>query len=91
MLDEDKVTALAEKAGGAAYIFDEDAFVQNYRALTGAFCALYPRYRLSYSYKTNYTPYICRLVKEQGGYAEVVSDMEYELARRLGYGNDEIV
>lgn len=91
MLDEDKVTALAEKAGGAIYIFDEDAFVQNYRALTGAFCALYPRYRISYSYKTNYTPYICRLVKEQGGYAEVVSDMEYELARRLGYGNDEIV
>ena len=91
MLDGNRVTALAEKAGGAVYIFDEDAFVQNYRALTGAFCALYPRYRLSYSYKTNYTPYICRLVKKQGGYAEVVSDMEYELARRLGYSSGGII
>lgn len=91
MLDRDTVTALAEKAGGAVYIFEEDAFVQNYRMLIGAFCTLYPSYRLSYSYKTNYTPYICRIVKELGGYAEVVSDMEYELARRLGYSSDGIV
>ena len=91
MLDGDKVTVLVEKAGGAVYIFDENAFLQNYHILTDAFCALYPRYRLSYSYKTNYTPYICRLIKKQCGYAEVVSDMEYELARRLGYNSGEIV
>ena len=32
------------------------------------------------SYKTNYTSYICKPVKNLGGYAEVVSDMEYQVA-----------
>ena len=52
---------------------------------------IYSNYKVSYSYKTNYTPYICQLVKKLGGYAEVVSDMEYKLAKKIGYSNYEIV
>ena len=73
------------------YVFDRAGFVDNYTALRGAMGAVYPKYEICYSYKTNYTPYICRLVKELGGYAEVVSDMEYTLARKLGYENEKIV
>ena len=73
------------------YVFDRAGFADNYTALRGAMQAVYPKYEICYSYKTNYTPYICRLVKALGGYAEVVSDMEYTLARKLGYEDEKIV
>ena len=57
----DDFKALAETYGTPLYVFDEEEFTDNYRELVGAFQAVYPRYRLSYSYKTNYTPYICAL------------------------------
>ena len=58
------------------YVFDTQGFIENYQALQAAMQQVYPNYRVAYSYKTNYTPYICNLVKSLGGYAEVVSDME---------------
>ena len=73
------------------YVFDTQGFIENYQALQAAMQQVYPNYRVAYSYKTNYTPYICNLVKSLGGYAEVVSDMEYRLARKLGYENSHIV
>ncbi|MBQ7034502.1 MAG: diaminopimelate decarboxylase [Clostridia bacterium] len=73
------------------YVFDESGFIDNYKRLCGAMKKVYPNYMLSYSFKTNYTPYICETVKELGGYAEVVSDMEYKLAKKIGYQNSQIV
>ena len=73
------------------YLFREDLFAENIKRLYDAFRALYPEYKVAYSFKTNYTPYICRLAKDAGCYAEVVSDMEYALARKLGYANAEII
>ena len=73
------------------YCFDEEGFRRNYNDLMSAFRDIYPRYEISYSYKTNYTPYICNVVKSLDGYAEVVSDMEYDLAKKIGYTDDKIV
>ena len=73
------------------YVFQEAAFVENYRRFEACFQRLYPNYRVSYSFKTNYTPYICNLVRTLGGYAEVVSMMEYTLAKKLGYTDDKII
>ncbi len=83
--------AILEKRKTPFYVFDQDGFIENYTALQNAMRAIYPRYKVAYSYKTNYTPYVCELVKGLGGYAEVVSDMEYTLAKKLGYKNDRIV
>lgn len=82
---------LIEKRETPFYVFDAQGFKDNYFALQNAMRNVYPNYTISYSYKTNYTPYICNLVKTFGGYAEVVSDMEYTLAKKLGYSNDKIV
>ncbi len=82
---------LTEKYGSPLYIFDENAFVENYKKLLSSFRAIYPKYNIAYSYKTNYTPYICKLVKTLGGYAEVVSDMEYQLAKKIGYDSKSII
>lgn len=73
------------------YVFEEKDFIENYKNLENAMKRIYSNYKVSYSYKTNYTPYICQLVKKLGGYAEVVSDMEYKLAKKIGYSNYEIV
>lgn len=73
------------------YLFDEQNFLDNMNRLSSAFQSVYPNYHVAYSFKTNYTPYICKLVKENGGYAEVVSDMEYALACKLGFENKKII
>lgn len=88
---EEVIKSLIETNGTPFYLFDEKGFVENYKKLEGTFKKVYPKYQISYSYKTNYTPFVCQLVKSLGGYAEVVSDMEYTLAKKLGYANSQIV
>lgn len=85
------VRALEEAYGLPLYVFSADEFAENFRRFVGTMQASYPNYRLAYSFKTNYTPAICALVKKLGGYAEVVSDMEYRLAKDLGYENAKII
>lgn len=90
-LTEEKVRDLVNKFGSPLYLFHQDEFVENYRHLLSAFRSIYSKYNIAYSYKTNYTPYICKQVKELGGVAEVVSDMEYRLAKRIGYDSKDII
>lgn len=87
----EQIRKLIECNGTPFYLFDEEGFVGNYRELENTFKKVYPNYQICYSYKTNYTPFICNLVKSLGGLAEVVSDMEYTLAKKLGYDNPQIV
>ena len=85
------IDKLVKEYGSPLYIFNEDEFRRNYEHFVNAMSSVYDKYHLSYSYKTNYCPYICKVVKELGGYAEVVSDMEYYFAKKLGYRDDEII
>lgn len=73
------------------YIFDTNGFIANFRALEEAMKRYYPNYIPAYSYKTNYTPFICKTAKDLGAYAEVVSDMELSLALKLGYSPERII
>lgn len=77
--------------GEAFYLLDSVLFRQNFTELKAAFNAVYPRSNIAYSYKTNYTPKLCRIVNEMGGYAEVVSEMELEIARRVGCASNRII
>lgn len=77
--------------GLPCYIFDEMAFCENYQHLLSAMRFWYPKYEIAYSYKTNYAPKLCSIVKEMGGYAEVVSDMEYEIAEAVGYTSERVI
>ena len=87
----ESIQTIEKEYGLPLYVFNRKEFIQNFKELEGVFRAIYPKYNICYSYKTNYTPAICSLVKELGGYAEVVSDMEYELAKCLGYTANRIV
>ena len=77
--------------GSPLYILDEESFINNYIHFERCFKNIYKNYIVSYSYKTNYAPYICRLIRGLGGYAEVVSDMELTIARSIGYPDNHIV
>ena len=78
---------LIKEYGSPLYVFHDAEFIENYEHLCRAMREYYPNYNPGYSYKTNYTPHICKLVKRLGGFAEVVSDMEYSVARAIGYAS----
>lgn len=82
---------LAQEYGSSFYLLNSDGFRQNCAELMQAFGSIYPPFRIAYSYKTNYIPALCRIVNELGGYAEVVSEMEMEIALRCGVQADHII
>jgi diaminopimelate decarboxylase len=77
--------------GSSFYILDVEQFGQNFDELNNTFNKYYPNTRISYSYKTNYTPRLCRTVLEKGGYAEIVSDMEYKIALKVGVPKNKVI
>lgn len=91
LLSNEQVNNLCSIYGSPLYIFHVDDFIENYYNLLNAIRKYYSKYNIAYSYKTNYTPRICKVVKELGGLAEVVSNMEYNLAKKIGYENHNIV
>lgn len=78
-----QILSLAEVHGPSFYLVDIEKFRENFSNLLGAFKTHYSKTKIAYSYKTNYLPNLCAAVDQLGGYAEVVSKMEMELAQRL--------
>lgn len=79
------------QVGNAFYILESDKFIQNYNELKTEFARIHPNFNIAYSYKTNYTPKLCKIVNKLGGFAEVVSDMEMEIALRIGVEPQKII
>ena len=82
---------LCNQYGNAFYLINSVQFKQNFIELKEAFSSIYPKFNIAYSYKTNYTPEFCKIVDQMGGYAEVVSDMEMEIALRIGVDPAKII
>lgn len=91
MFSHTKAKKIEAEFGSPFYIFDETAFRKNYDDIVSAFGKRYPKFVLAYSYKTNYIPYLCGIIKSKGGFAEVVSRLEYDLALKVGQKPDKIV
>ncbi len=82
---------LSQPAADSFYIVDLNKFRDNYRSFLSSFKKRYSNVNIGYSYKTNYMPSLCTIVREEGGYAEVVSDLEYAIARELGVKGERII
>lgn len=91
IVNRDIITGLRKEYGEAFYLLDSEQFRTNFLELKEAFSSIYPNFNIAYSYKTNYTPKFCKIVNELGGYAEVVSEMEMELALRCGVEHSRII
>lgn len=90
-INKTKIEQLRKKYGNAFYLLDSEQFRINFIELRETFRKIYPNFNIAYSYKTNYTPKFCKIVNELGGYAEVVSEMELEIALRVGVKPNRII
>lgn len=90
-MDKQLLFELQKEFGKAFYLLDSKQFRRNFTELKDTFSAFYQNFNIAYSYKTNYTPKLCKIVNELGGYAEVVSDMEMEIALRVGVKPENII
>ena len=90
-LDYAIYTSLANQHGPSFFLLDSRKLRANYRTLYAAFASYYPNIQIGYSYKTNYIPKICRILQDEGAWAEVVSEMEYFAAIKLGTPGDRII
>ena len=73
------------------YILDEQDFVNNIKSFDNALKAKFPKHIIGYSVKTNSLPYVLKLAKDNGCYAEVVSYHEYALALKVGFQPQHII
>ena len=81
----------SEKLQTPFYRVKEKDLLYDIELLKEALTKNWGNFVMGYSVKTNALPWLLCYLKIHGFYAEVVSDMEYDLAKRLGYEDDKIV
>ncbi len=84
------IDELVETYGSPLFVFSEKTLIDRYTALRDALSLRWPKVRMAWSYKTNYLEGICRVFHEQGAWAEVVSEFEYDKALHHGIAPDRI-
>ncbi|MFT7626205.1 MAG: diaminopimelate decarboxylase, partial [Myxococcota bacterium] len=90
-IDGVPVEELMAKYGSPLFVFSEQRLRRRYREVYRAFALRYPKVQFGWSYKTNYLDAVCRIFHEEGAWAEVVSEIEYEMARRNGIPPEHIL
>lgn len=90
-IDHVPVATLIRRHGSPLFVFSERQIRRTYRHLTDIIQMHYPNSEISWSYKTNYLGAVCSIYHQEGARAEVVSGMEYEMARRLGVEGKNII
>ncbi len=83
-IDGVAVEELVSRYGSPLFVFSERTMRARYRELRDAFALRYPKVRIAWSYKTNYLGGVCRVFHDEGAWAEVVSEFEYDKAIELG-------
>ena len=89
--DSTQLTLIANKFGETFFTFNSKVLESNLISLKSAFNEFYKNTTIAYSYKTNYTPYVITIIKNFGGLAEVVSGMEYQIAKSIGVESGQII
>lgn len=91
MLNFKKIPKIESSCQSPFYLCDGRRFSDNFDLITNSFSSRWPKFILAYSYKTNYIPYLCQIIKAKGGWAEVVSRLEYDLALKIGQSPAKII
>lgn len=86
-IDFEYLDRLANKYGTPYYLMNGDVYLNNISSFKEAFVSKYSKLVIGYSFKTNYVPALCKIAMNAGCYAEVVSEMEYDLAKKIGFKN----
>ena len=83
--------AMKETLQTPFYRVKEKELLYDINLLKEALTRNWGNFVMGYSVKTNSLPWLLSYLKEQGFYAEAVSDMEYDMAKRMGYADDRII
>ncbi|HBI6909203.1 TPA: pyridoxal-dependent decarboxylase [Clostridium perfringens] len=73
------------------FIINENELKKNIDNMHSSLRKTWGNYIIGYSYKTNSLPWIINYLKENSVYAEVVSDLEYNLAKKIKYDSKRII
>ncbi len=73
------------------YSIDLRKLEKNLFDLRNSFMALWPNFIVGYSFKTNNLPWLASWMRSQQVLAEVVSTPEYELAKFVGYADNQVI
>jgi len=90
-IDGVAINKLIEQHGSPLFVVSEKKLRHNMRRIKRVFDARYPNVLFGWSYKTNYLGAVCNVLHQEGAWAEVVSDFEYEKARGLGVPGNKII
>ncbi|MBM5782151.1 MAG: diaminopimelate decarboxylase, partial [Pelagibacterales bacterium] len=90
-IEDVKISDLVEKFGSPLFVFSKKKLKEKFRDAKKAMSEIYPNVCFGWSYKTNYLNEICNSFHEEGSWAEVVSEFEYDKARALGIPGDKII
>lgn len=90
-IDEIKISDLVQSYDSPLFVFSENTIIKKYQEISSAFLHRYPNVVHAWSYKTNYLKSICKIFHNLGSWAEVVSQMEYEMATKLGVSPQNII
>jgi diaminopimelate decarboxylase len=85
------VKELIKEYGSPLFVFSERTAREKIRSAYRYFSLQYPKVTFAWSYKTNYLLAICAIFHSEGAWAEVVSEMEYERAKKLGVPGSKII
>lgn len=90
-IDNVPISRLMEEYGSPLFVVSEKKLRDNMRRIKRVFTSRYPDVLFGWSYKTNYLGAVCNVLHQEGAWAEVVSNFEYEKARSLGVPGDRII
>lgn len=90
-IDGVPVQKLVEDFGSPLFVLSEKTIRQIQRKALRIFKTRYPKVQFAWSYKTNYLNAVCLIYHQEGSWAEVVSEFEYDKAKSLGVPGTKII
>ena len=90
-IDNVPIATLLEQYGAPLFVVSEQRLRGNIQRIKRAFCTRYPSVVFGWSYKTNYLGAVSNIFHQEGSWAEVVSEFEYQKARSLGVPGPNIL
>lgn len=90
-IDNIAVNDLAKEFGSPLFVISEKTIRETLSDAKRAFQTRYPKIQFAWSYKTNYLDAVCRTFHQEGSWAEVVSEFEYEKALNNNVPGSQII
>jgi diaminopimelate decarboxylase len=85
------IKTIVEEFGSPTYVYDREKIEENYVKLKSSFAKYYNKTKIHFSVKANSNVNILRIINELGGGADCSSPIEYYIAKKAGFENNNIL